>query len=53
MLRNVGSLVKEFGVVFTNLIGVLSGDSAIEGTTFNLEKMARAIEHLSIWLIGE
>jgi hypothetical protein len=34
------------GVEFTNLVGLLTGDHAIQGTTFNLEKFAGAVVHI-------
>lgn len=34
------------GLAFTNVVGLLTDDHAIEGTTFNLEKFAGAVEHI-------
>lgn len=34
-------------VAFANLIGLLSGDSSIMGTTFNIEKLAGAVTHIA------
>jgi hypothetical protein len=36
----------EAGVAFSNIIGLLTGDDSITGTTFDLEKMAKAVEHI-------
>lgn len=33
-------------VAFANLIGLLTGDSSIQGTTFDIQKMAGAIDHI-------
>ena len=46
VLMATWDLMKATAAGFTNLIGVLSGDKSIEGTTTNFEKMARAIEHV-------
>lgn len=49
-LKEVGSAVghalAEAGVAFTNLVGLLTGDHSIEGTTFNFEKFVGAITHV-------
>lgn len=39
--------LKAAGVVFTNVVGLLSGDTSIEGTTFNLDKMLTAVQHVA------
>jgi hypothetical protein len=39
--------MKEGAVVFTNLVGLFSGDTSIEGTTFSLDKLAVATHHVS------
>lgn len=39
--------LKQAAILFTNLVGLFSGDTSIEGTTFNLEKLAKALEHVS------
>jgi hypothetical protein len=38
--------IKLASVVFTNFIGLLSGDTSIEGQTASFEKFAKAIEHV-------
>lgn len=50
ILGDIVEVGKEGGVMFTNLIGLLSGDDSIEGTTFSFEKMAGAIQHVANWL---
>lgn len=35
------------GTAFTNIVGLLTGDSSIEGETFNLEKFAKALEYVA------
>ncbi len=37
---------KAASVAFTNLIGLLTGDSSIMGTTFDLQKLAGAVDHI-------
>lgn len=46
MLKAIADVGAGAATVFTNLIGVLSGDTAIVGTTFNFEKLAKAMEHV-------
>ena len=41
-----GKAIEEAGVLFTNLVGLFSGDSSIEGTTLNLDKMLTAVQHV-------
>lgn len=38
--------IKLASVIFQNFIGLLSGDSSIEGQTASFEKFAKAIEHV-------
>jgi len=50
----MGSLVdvgKSAGLMFTNIVGLLSGDSSIEGAAFSFEKLATAVGHVSNWMI--
>ena len=42
-----GKALEESVVLFTNLIGLLSGDRSLEGTTLSLDKLAKAIEHIA------
>lgn len=37
-----GDAVMQFGVLFTNVVGLLTGDTAIVGTKFKLENLAKA-----------
>jgi hypothetical protein len=57
ILKTTWEIVKELGIalgqtatVFTNLIGLFSGDSSIEGTEFSFEKLAGAIQHVVGWV---
>lgn len=43
ILKDIGGVVKEAGLAFTNMIGVLSGDDSVEGTEFDFDKLAKAI----------
>jgi Mannosyl-glycoprotein endo-beta-N-acetylglucosaminidase len=49
-LKNVteatGDALKSAGLLFTNLVGLFSGDTSIEGTSFNLDKMTQALAHV-------
>jgi hypothetical protein len=45
ILGGVYSNAKLVGLTFTNIVGTLSGDSAIKGTTFDLDKLAQAFIH--------
>lgn len=49
MFKELGAALKEFGVLFTNVIGLLSGDHSIEGAAFSFDKLAKSIEHVLQW----
>lgn len=46
ILLDLKDIAKEGALVFTNLIGILFHDDAIESGVFSFEKMARAIGHV-------
>jgi methyl-accepting chemotaxis protein len=50
IMGEVWDVTKEGAVVFQNLIGLLSGDTSLEGTTASFDKMAHSIEHVIGWL---
>lgn len=50
VLGDTVNLAKQLGVSFANVIGLLSGDHSIEGTSFNFEKVAGAIQHVVHWM---
>jgi hypothetical protein len=50
MWKSVGEMAKEFAVIFTNIVGLLTGDTSIEGTTFDVDKLSKAIENSLHWL---
>ena len=50
LFLDIGEAAKAFGTLFTNVIGLLSGDSSIEGSAFSFDKMAKAIEHVLHWM---
>lgn len=52
VLGETWQMIKMSALAFTNLVGLLSGDSSIEGTAFNFEKFARAVQH-SIHFISQ
>jgi hypothetical protein len=43
--KNTAKAVGEGVVAFDNLIGLLSGDTSIEGTSLSFDKTAKAIQH--------
>ena len=47
---DTAGLLEDLGLAFTNLVGVLSGDRALEGTTFSAEKLADAVGKVSHFL---
>lgn len=42
-----GEALRQAAILFTNLVGVISGDSSITGTTLDLDKMVKAVGHVS------
>lgn len=57
ILKDVWAIVKDIGkflgvaaTEFSNLIGLVSGDSSIQGTTFSFHKFAGAVEHVTHWV---
>ncbi|HEX4209509.1 MAG TPA: glucosaminidase domain-containing protein [Candidatus Binataceae bacterium] len=50
MIKSLGQVIAEAATVFTNFIGLLSGDESIEGTEFSFHKLAGAIEHVVSWM---
>jgi hypothetical protein len=49
MFLNIGEAAKEFGVTFTNVVGMLSGDESIQGTEFSVNKLAIAFHDVIGW----
>jgi len=47
--KAAGAVLADFGTMFTNVVGMLSGDKAIEGSTFNMEKFATAVQTVAHW----
>jgi hypothetical protein len=43
--KDVGVMLKDAGVAFTNIMGAISGDKGLEGNAFSFEKFATAIDH--------
>lgn len=50
ILKEVGSALGTAANLFTNLVGLFSGDSAIEGTEFSFRKLGGAIQHVTEWI---
>jgi hypothetical protein len=47
VLGDVVGMLEDTGVAFTNLVGLLSADHSIEGTTFDFDKLLKAVDHVS------
>jgi soluble lytic murein transglycosylase-like protein len=47
VMGDVKTNAEDAGLAFTNMVGVMSGDTSIQGTTFNLDKMAKALGHVA------
>lgn len=47
ILKDLGEVAKGAGVAFQNIVGILSGDSSIQGTEASFEKFAIAMQHVS------
>lgn len=50
MLKALGEVTREFGILFMNVIGVLSGDDSLKTTEFSFHGIARAVEHVIGWV---
>jgi Transglycosylase SLT domain len=50
VLKDTYETAKLFGAEFTNLVGILSGDKSLEGTAFNFDKLATAIQRSVHWV---
>jgi hypothetical protein len=44
VLKATGLVARDFAMAFTEIIGVLSGNKAIEGTTFSVQRLGLAIQ---------
>jgi hypothetical protein len=51
MLTALWEAAKAAGTAFTNIIGLLSGDTSIMGASFSFENMAKAIQHVGEWMV--
>ena len=51
ILLGFKDVLKEGAIAFTNLIGVFSGDTAIEGASFSFKNLADALQHVENFLI--
>lgn len=50
IVKDLGEVFRLAGVAFVNLVGIISGDSSLEGTTLTFEKMAGSVQHVIGWL---
>lgn len=44
MLKAAGTAIEDFGIIFTDVVGILSGDGTIVATTFKFENFAKALD---------
>jgi hypothetical protein len=44
-LQDIGLVAKDAFAIFQNVVGILSGDSSLEGTAVTFESVAKSIEH--------
>ncbi len=49
IVKDLVGMFEQMGVVFTNFIGLLSGDNSIEGAQFDFEKLGKAVQHVVHW----
>lgn len=47
ILKDLGVLFLDLGTVFTNFIGIVSGDSSLKSKTFDFEKFANAVDKVA------
>lgn len=50
IVKETGTALGQLAVLFSNFIGLLTGDDSIEGTEFSFEKLAGAIGHVVGWI---
>jgi hypothetical protein len=50
IVLQLGEVLAGLGTIFTNLVGLFSGDKSIEGTEFSFHKLAGAVEHVVKWI---
>lgn len=46
VFEDIGIAIRDTGVAFTNFVGLLTGDSAIMGVKFSLDKFAEAMQRV-------
>lgn len=51
ILKELGEVAQTTAMVFTNVVGILSGDKSIEGAAFSFDKVATAIQHVGEWMV--
>lgn len=50
ILKDVGKLLGVFGMEFSNVVGMLSGDKTLEDTSFSFDKLARSVGTVVHWI---
>jgi hypothetical protein len=47
MLKAIGGALQQLAVVFTNVVGAITGDDSIIGTAADFDKVAKAVQHVT------
>ncbi len=50
VISEIGEALGETALLFANFIGLLTGDTSIQGTTLDFQKLGGAIQHVVGWL---
>ena len=50
VLQDVGEVAKDALAIFQNIVGILSGDSTLEGTAFTFDSVAKSVQHTVEWV---
>ena len=50
ILKAAGQAGEAFVAMFTNAVGLLSGDESIQGTATNFETLVTALQHVGTWM---
>ena len=50
VLKDVGEVAKDALAIFQNIVGILSGDSTLEGTAVTFDSVAKSVQHTVEWV---
>ena len=50
VLKNIGTMLKDVGELFVNIVGLFSNDESLKGTGLTFDKIATAIQHVVHWM---